>query len=205
MDDTHKKAVDFIKKAMEKTGLDASNLARAVKLSPSTLTRVIKGTATTTSSAKTMLKIAEFASIPIPLSENGKLTSKSVPIYGYVGAGEKVIPPGDDCALDITEAPIWAEDGTSALIVKGDSMFPAYWAGDIVFFDADKRMPPNDCLFMECIVYLRTGEVYVKQIQKGRESGKYVLSSYNAPPILEADIEWASPITFVDRRNRKMP
>ncbi|MCP1216779.1 LexA family transcriptional regulator [Acetobacter orientalis] len=203
MDDAQKKTVDFIQRAMEKTGLDATNLARSSKVAPSTLTRLLNGTVANTLSARTILKIADFAGIPSPLSENGKIASKSVPVYGYVGAGEKVVPPEDCGQIDVTDAPMWAEDGTSAVIVKGDSMFPAYWAGDIVFFDADRRMPPDECLFMECVVYLRTGEAYIKQIQLGRNAGEFVLSSYNAPPIIDADIDWASPITFVDRRNRK--
>lgn len=203
MDDTQQKTVEFIKTAMEKTGLDATNLARQSKVAPSTLTRLLNGTATTTLSARTILKISDFAGIPNPLTENGKITSKSVPVFGYVGAGEKVIPPDDGCIIDRTDAPIWAEDGTTALIVKGDSMFPAYWDGDIVFFDSEKRMHPEDCLFMECIAYLRTGEAYVKQIQQGRNSGEFMLSSYNASPIFSREIEWVSPITFVDRRNRK--
>ncbi|WP_086650845.1 LexA family transcriptional regulator [Acetobacter cibinongensis] len=203
MDEAQKKTVDFIQRAMEKTGLDATNLARSSKVAPSTLTRLLNGTAATTLSARTILKIADFAGIPSPLSENGRIASKAVPVYGYVGAGEKVVPPEDCGQIDITDAPMWSEEGTSAVIVKGDSMFPAYWAGDIVFFDADRRMSPEDCLFMECVVYLRTGEAYIKQIQMGRRSGEFVLSSYNAPPIIDADIDWASPITFVDRRNRK--
>lgn len=203
MDAALKKTVDFIHRAMEKTGLDASNLARRSKVAPSTLTRLLNGTAANTLSARTILKIADFAGIPSPLTENGKIQSKSVPVFGYVGAGEKVIPPDDCSQMDVTEAPIWSEDGTSAVIVKGDSMFPAYWEGDIVFFDADRRLPPDECLFMECVVYLKTGEAYVKQIQSGRRPGEFILSSYNAPPIIDTKIEWASPITFVDRRNRK--
>ncbi|MCG4258239.1 S24 family peptidase [Acetobacter senegalensis] len=203
MDDAQKKTVDFIHRAMGATGLDATNLARRSKVAPSTLTRLLNGTATNTLSARTILKIADFAGIPSPLTENGRIQSKSVPVYGYVGAGEKVIPPDDCGQVDVTDAPIWSEDGTSAVIVKGDSMFPAYWAGDIVFFDADQRLPPEECLFMECVVYLTTGEAYVKQIQSGRMPGEFILSSYNAPPIIDAEIKWASPITFVDRRNRK--
>lgn len=202
MDEAQKKTVDFIQRAMEKTGLDATNLARRCKLAPSTLTRLLNGSVTTTLSARTILKIAEFSGVPSPLTENGKLKSKSVPVFGYVGAGERVIPPCDDGRIDITEAPIWAEEGTSAVIVRGESMFPAYWSGDIVFFDANNRIPPEECLFMECVVYLKTGEAYVKQIQMGRKPGEFVLSSYNAPPIIDAEIEWASPITFVDRRHR---
>lgn len=203
MEITQEKARAFVRRAMEKTGLDATNLARQAKVSPSTLTRLLSGSAKTTLSAKTMLKISDVAGIPSPLSEDGAVLYRQVPLFGYVGAGEKIIPCHDAEAIDLVEAPAWADDGTSALVVKGDSMFPAYWDGDIVFFDANCRHTAEDCLFAESIVYLEDGEVYIKQVHPSGTDGKYILISYNAAPIMNVKIKWASPITFVDRRFRK--
>lgn len=202
MDVEQKKAADFIRAAMEQTGLDASNLARRAKIAPSTLTRILNGSVKNTLSARTIAKVADYAGMPSPLSGNVDPSSQRVPLYGYVGAGDKIYPVENDGPIDHIIAPFVVDENLSALIIRGDSMFPAYWEGDVVFFGADRRMKPSKCLMSECIVYLKSGEVYIKQIHPGTD-GLYILISYNAPPIMGAEIEWASPILFVDRRNRK--
>lgn len=203
MDIQQKKAVEFIRKAMDHTGLDATNLARRAKIAPSTLTRILNGTVKNTLSARTIIKVAEIAGLPNPLTVDEISPMKNIPLYGYVGAGDKVYPVESDGPIDHVTTPFSADIDVSALIIRGDSMFPVYWDGDMVFFSADRRMDPRELLMTECIVYLKSGEVYIKQIHPSRTEGKYMLISYNAPPILEQEIEWASPIIFVDRRNRK--
>ncbi|MFT9095171.1 MAG: LexA family transcriptional regulator [Gluconobacter cerinus] len=202
MDEAQETAIQFVKAAMQATGLDASNLARQAKIAPSTLTRLLNGKAKNALSARTMLKISQISKIPTAILQPEE-KKKLSPLFGYVGAGDKVYPFDGEDPVDWVESPIWEDRDTCALLVKGDSMFPAYWEGDIVFFEKEKPYCPSDILFDECIVKLRSGELYLKRVQPGRSSDRFTLISYNASPIMDADIEWASPVTFVDRRQRR--
>jgi len=202
MEDTLESARVFIREAMTKTGLDATNLARRAKLAPSTLTRLLNGSSKTAPGFKTISKIAEIANLPMPGGIGGPAISREIKLYGYVGAGDLVFPEGSSDNHEVVEAPLWATDHTCALRVRGDSMYPAYWSGDIVFFDMDPSGETLPTQFSECVVKLKSGELYIKQVQQTSEPNKFNLVSYNAPPIMNVDIEWARAILFVDRRFR---
>ncbi|BCZ76025.1 hypothetical protein [Komagataeibacter phage phiKX1] len=198
-----KHAREIVQYAMDKTGTDATNLARMVGVVPSTLTRLMGDNPKSVPNYKTMMAVMAVAGIIDVLRSNMGMESKKVPLYGDVGAGQRITRVDGDTALEFVDAPVWAEAGTCALIVKGDSMFPAYWEGDIIYFDKDNMVSSDDALYRECVVCLDTDELYLKQVTPGSMPGHTTLMSYNAPPIRDAVARWVSPVTFVDRRFRR--
>lgn len=207
MNDAQKKSIEFIRTALEVTGDSPTTLARKAGLSPSTLTRLFKGDTKFVPSSLTLAKIANYAGIPSPLDMakhhgHSSPALKSVPLFGYVGAGAKVYPFEDCDPVDYVELPYRSTDEIGALIVHGESMFPAYWEGDIVFFQKEDYDDPKRHLFEECIVFTENEELYIKQVHPGSTSGTYTLVSYNAPPIVDTALKWVAPVFLVDRRNR---
>jgi repressor LexA len=115
------------------------------------------------------------ASEIIPIMEYLELNL--APIMGRVGAGaviepdyEQVPPEGlGDIALPF---PIMEE--TVAFEIVGDSMLPKYESGDVI--------------------RLKTGERYLKTIERGKSPSVVNLTSFNAKPIVGVKLEWVGEI-----------
>jgi phage repressor protein C with HTH and peptisase S24 domain len=103
--------------------------------------------------------------------------------------------------LDIIEAPPGVPDGAVAVIVRGDSGYPAIRDGMVLIYwntDGD----PAGLVGEDCFVKLRDGRTLVKILERGTQPGRWTLSSINAstPPIRDVEIEWAAPIEVRLRR-----
>tara|TARA_R110000868_G_scaffold408316_1_gene691164 strand:- start:491 stop:1108 length:618 start_codon:yes stop_codon:yes gene_type:complete len=133
------------------------------------------------------------------LTGEGTTAKVSVPLRGYVGAGF-VIMSLNDPELEHVDTPMGITIPVEAVQVKGNSMVPAFYEGDLIFYapETDLR-PPGELLGRECIIRLPTGQMYVKRLQKGTRPDRFLLVSYNSNPIVDAEIEWACPIKFVQR------
>lgn len=123
---------------------------------------------------------------------------RMIPLAGYVGAGAQVIPIDDGGALDEVPSP-WAELGPEAVAVKvkGDSMVPAYYDGDLLFYD-EKHADFRHLLGRECVVALRDGRRYVKELRR-THTGQWYLHSHNSEPIVGVVIEWAAKVRLIQR------
>ena len=118
-------------------------------------------------------------------------------IVGAVGAGAEVVPADEESDIGEFGTPPGATAGAlTAVLVKGDSMYPWLRDGDAVLY-GDKTSYPHG---RECVVKLKDGRAFIKQVERGRP-GRFNLISYNAPPILDAEIEWAAPVLWIRRRN----
>lgn len=135
----------------------------------------------------------EMASIP---------TQENIPILGYAGARERVnlIDSDGETVMDEVH-PLRAEDGFRAIVVKGDSMLPAYRDGDALFFRQDGEGPERN-IGKDCVVLTDHDRAYVKRITKGSGAGLFNLLSY-APgidPITDVKIKSAWPIEWIRRK-----
>lgn len=128
---------------------------------------------------------------------------KTTPVVGYVGAGGVNIP-FDDYAhgdgMDEVETPPGLNDKAVAVKVSGDSMYPAYEDGDIIFYvrngvDIDE----NQCIGKQCIIKVTDGPIYIKRLSRGSAPGLYHLESHNAPPMHDITIEWAARVLYVKK------
>jgi transcriptional regulator with XRE-family HTH domain len=121
----------------------------------------------------------------------------SVPLVGYVGAGERIFnyEAGN---LEQLEPPPGAEHA-AAVRVRGDSMWPAYREGDILFYEPIDVFDPGRCLYRDCVVQVLDGPTLVKRILPGPQPQSYTLASYRAPEVIGVTIQWASPVLWIKR------
>ncbi|MGH7187326.1 MAG: XRE family transcriptional regulator [Pseudomonadota bacterium] len=126
---------------------------------------------------------------------------RKVPVVGYVGAGQTVFALDDHAmgaGLDEVEAPEGVGDGTViAVLVRGDSMHPMR-DGWLLFYRRDQDGVPDDCLNRLCIVKLADdGPILVKELHKGYRPNRYILTSWNAPPLQDVGLDWAAPVLSI--------
>lgn len=127
------------------------------------------------------------------------LVGYTVPLVGHVGAGARIVNDGDPqlgSAIDVVPNPPLGGSGLIALRVTGDSMYPRYDDGDLIYARREHNSIDKDCLQRECIVKLRNGEIYLKKLHKGPQPGRYILRAHNAPDIEDAEIDWALPVLW---------
>lgn len=124
---------------------------------------------------------------------------EGVPVVGYVGAGAEVFPvdsyvKGD--GLRHVEQPPGSKEKYLAVEVRGDSMWPAYQNGDVLYYA--KHAPSlSEAKGKDCIVKLPDGPTLIKRVEV---SGDHItLLSHNAPPMTVRAIEWAAPVSFIKR------
>lgn len=123
-----------------------------------------------------------------------------VPLVGYVGAGA-VVHMHDrgagSSAIDYIKAPK-GFGAVEALEVRGDSMYPVYRNGDVVFYGGrPAALPITDD--GEYVVELTDGRILIKTVEH-RGNGKYSLTAYNAPPINGVEIVNAFRVRYIRKR-----
>lgn len=109
-----------------------------------------------------------------------------VPVSGEIGAGAKVydIEGGGGRNIDFERAPR-GFGAVEALRVRGDSMYPVYRDGDLVFIEdrpAEFPLRRNT----EYVIELTDGRRLLKMVEPAPD-GRYNLVAYNAP--IEPDVE----------------
>jgi repressor LexA len=116
---------------------------------------------------------------------------------GRVGAGaiiepeyEQVPPEG----LGEVELPFPIDEEIIAFEVAGDSMMPKYENGDIILVYREQRHPLSNFYGEEAAVRLKTGERYLKTIERGKAPTLVNLTSFNAKPINGVKLDWIGEI-----------
>ena len=121
----------------------------------------------------------------------------AVPIMGRVGAGAVIEPDNEQVppeGLGEIELPFPIEDELVAFEVSGDSMVPKYENGDVIVCYREQRHPLSSFYGEEAAVRLKTGERYLKTIERGKGTGLVNLASFNAKPINGVKPDWIGEI-----------
>jgi SOS-response transcriptional repressor LexA len=139
---------------------------------------------------------------PHGLADGG---ASRVPVVGYVGAGAEVyaiddVAMGGSLVEDGVELPFFGVSGAVCVIVRGDSMEPAYHDGDMLIYDDRRDGDYGDLINRECVVQLADGRTYVKILLRGSQPGLWTLISHNASPISDVPIAWAARVKWVQKR-----
>ena len=79
-------------------------------------------------------------------------------------------------------------------------MYPVYQDGDVIFYARDGVDDEAGYLGRECVVKIVNGPTMLKRVMRGSDRGSYLLLSYNASPLDNVRLEWASPVRWVRRR-----
>jgi repressor LexA len=73
-------------------------------------------------------------------------------------------------------------------------MLPKYENGDIIVVYREQRHPLSSFYGEEAAVRLKTGERYLKTIERGKSPSVVNLKSFNAKPITGVKLEWVGEI-----------
>lgn len=128
--------------------------------------------------------------------------ASEIPIVGYIAAGgafHSIDDHAKGAGLDTVPAPPGCAPSAVAVSVRGDSMIPAYFDGDILVY-SERRADVESFLNTRCIVGLADGRVLVKTIIRGSSPGLFTLTSFNSQPIEDVAAEWAAKIEWVQPR-----
>ena len=175
--------VKMIERGLEKTGKSKGGLAAAMGVRPGAVSELFSGIR--------LIKASELQ----PIIEYLRLNL--VPIMGRVGAGATIEPDYEQVppeGLGEVELPFPLSDETIAFEVAGNSMLPKYENGDIIVVYREQRHPISSFYGEEAAVRLKTGERYLKTIERGKTAHVVNLTSFNAKPITGVRLEWIGEI-----------
>ena len=173
----------IIERAFERTGKSKGGLARLLDVRPGAISEILSGIR--------LIKASEVQLIMEYLGLN------SVPIMGRVGAGAVIEPDHEQVppeGLGEIDLPFPIEDELVAFEGSGDSMLPKYENGDVIVCYRDQRHPLSSFYGEEAAVKLKTGERYLKTIERGKSANMVNLTSFNAKPINGVKLDWIGEI-----------
>lgn len=184
----------------ETPGLTMKALSLKANLSPSTVHSILtKGASPSIDNF-----IAICTALGVSPSEllDGEVTPRlSIPIVGFVSAGEGWTPIDNATSPeDKIEFDLGAHD-TIGIEVRGDSMSPVYRNGD--FLVCYRQFGPNadNCIGLDCVVRTADNRHFVKILKRGSRPGRFNLKSYNplVDDVEDVALSWAAPIAWVRR------
>jgi repressor LexA len=175
--------IRMIERGLQKPGKTKGGLAAAMGVRPGAVSEILSETR--------LIKASEIQPIIDYLELN------AVPIMGRVGAGATIGPEHEHVppeGLGEVELPFPIAEETVAFEVVGDSMLPKYENGDIIVVYREQRHPLSSFYGEEAAVRLKSGERYLKTIERGKAANLVNLTSFNAKPIAGVKLEWIGEI-----------
>ena len=175
--------VAMIERGLEKTGKSKGGLAAAMGVRPGAVSEILGG--------ERLVKASEI----LPIMQYLELNL--APVMGRVGAGAVIEPDFEQVppdGLGEIELPFPLSEETIAFEVSGDSMLPKYENGDVIVVYREQRHPLSSYYGEEAVVRLKSGERYLKTIERGGSASQVNLKSFNAKPINGVKLEWIGEI-----------
>src|ERR1700741_2311820 len=174
---------EMIERGLQKTGKSKGGLAQAMGVRAGAVSEILGG--------QRLIKASEVAIILEYLELN------YVPIMGQIGAGAVIEPEYEQVppeGLGEGELPFPISGETGAFEVSGDAMLPKYENGDVIVVYRDQRHPLASFYGEEAAVRLKTGERYLKTIERGKSPSMVNLTSFNAKTITGVKLDWIGEI-----------
>jgi phage repressor protein C with HTH and peptisase S24 domain len=130
--------------------------------------------------------------------EGSSASNVKIPVSGYVGAGAVIYPVDDSTGpggIEEVDLPPGVYGDYAAFKVRGDSNYPAYRNNEIIFVQREGG-PPQEYVNRECVIRTEDGRRLLKTLTPGSKKDHFTLISFNAPPMLDERVEWASPVEW---------
>lgn len=175
----------MIERGLEKTGKSKGGLAKVMGVRAGAVSEILSGIR--------LIKASEIA----PITEYLELNF--VPIMGRVGAGAVIEPNNEQVppeGIGEIELPFPIAEETVAFEISGDSMLPKYENGDVIVVYREQRHPLSSFFGEEAAVRLKTGERYLKTIERGKAANQVNLTSFNAKAINGVKLDWIGEIAL---------
>lgn len=179
-----------LQRVMQRTGKKPTTLSLAVG-SNRTLVKDLLEKASDVQLG-TLVKLA--GALDVSLSE--LIAAPRVRIAGYIGAGGEVIFEEHETGDTVMRPPGVSGD-LFALMVRGSSMLPKYRDGDVIYIQRQHDGVIPEDIGEDCAVQVEGAGLYIKQLVKGSDEGRFTLLSLNAPPMENVEVEWATPVLLV--------
>lgn len=183
-----------LQREMLRKKIAAKRLSKVAGLGETAVRDILDGS---TPRIDTLIKIADALEIPA-----ASLFGTQVPVLGRIGAGGSILFEEND-EPELVDRPPGASGRMMALRVTGDSMFPVYRDGDIVYVNRDHNGVHADYIGEECAVHTYEGGTFLKILATGSKPNRYTLRSFNAPDMEDVELIWATPVRFVMRGKRR--
>ena len=106
---------------------------------------------------------------------------KKIPMF-YAGAGEYMYPSSEPMDWVQPSERFTKTDRQIAFEVKGKSMEPAMWEGDIVYCYWQFDVVQKEAINKRSVVLCEDGRVLIKILEEGEKPGTYDLKSLNGHP-----------------------
>src|SRR5215469_4258698 len=173
----------MIERGLERTGKSKGGLAKIMGVRAGAVSEILSGIR--------LIKASEIG----PITEYLELNF--IPIMGRVGAGAVIEPENEQVppeGIGEIELPFPISEETVAFEVSGDSMLPKYENGDVIVVYREQRHPLSSFYGEEAAVRLKTGERYLKTIERGKAANQVNLTSFNAKAINGVKVDWIGEI-----------
>lgn len=183
-----------IRYILKATGWTQARLAEELKTSQPTVNRWLKGAEPEGHRRDAINDLYESVSGSIAPDD------QVVPLVGRVGAGQAVHAVADNDPDQFVEAPMHATPTTVGVEVDGNSMFPAFEDGSILYYS--KLLPPEELVNRRAVVQLGDGRIFVKVIRRGSTPDTWTLQSVNTEyaDMVDEVVAWAAPIDWIKPR-----
>jgi len=178
---------------MAKRGIKARRLSKAAGLNDTAVRDLLNKV--DDPRVGTLLRLANALEISPATLFGGML-----PISGTIGQAGRITDGHSPHKM--VPRPPEADGDLLAYLVDGDYLLPAYRSGDVIYCSRKHDVIKDSYFGEECVAKLvNGGGAYLRTLDKGGESDRFTLRSFNATALEDVSLEWAAPVLFVLKRN----
>ena len=181
-----------LKQIRVERGITQQEMADALDITTVQISRFESG------ARRTNTEFLENAAKFLGVAVSDLFVKRQINVVGYIGAGAEFYAIDDHAkgaGIDTIDSPPGCPPNAVAVQVRGESMMPVYFDGDILIY-SDRRNDIDTFINTRCVVGLADGRVLVKIVRRGQE-GLYTLSSFNSGLIEDVAIDWCAKIEWV--------